>query len=418
MSRPFPTQSQLLLPVMETIAEMGGSAEPSVVIDAVAERLGIPDGIKNDFRTIDTGKWGLRKRSAFRQCLHWVRMTAVTAGLISRTERGRWTLTDKGKDSLVTCQPGLILIVYETPDGQAVWADAITTAGAVADNTVNLLFTSPPYPILNGRKYGTFTEAEIVELIVRCARGWRRALMDDGSLVINTRDCWLPKAASGGTVRSLWQEKLLLALCEDVKLYFADRLWWRNPSHLPDNPWVTVKKCRCNCDVESLLWLSKGPNPRANNQNILADAAPSTIQAYVRKARRGALNHVGPSTHNNLFEEQIGAVMAGQSLKVIPRNLLEFSNGDTHHTLTHELKELGLPRHDAMMPVKLAEHIIRFLTVKGDLVWDPFFGSGTTGVAAEKLGRRWIGSDRSLAHLLGSALRFENTTFEPPGQPG
>ena len=143
------------------------------------------------------------------------------------------------------------------------------------------------------------------------------------------------------------------------------------------------------------------------------DAAPATIAAYLQKARRGAVNHVGPSGHNNLFEEQMRAVQAGQTLKVIPRNLIDLSNGDTHRDLTRQLRELGLPRHDAMMPRALCERLIKFLTEPGDLVYDPFGGSGTVGLAAAGLGRRFALSDRSLAHLLASALRFEGASFEP-----
>jgi site-specific DNA-methyltransferase (cytosine-N4-specific) len=405
------TQRQLMLPVLETLGELGGAGTPAQVIDAVAQRLGVPEAVKNDFRTVDTGRWGLRKRSAFRQAVHWARFNALCAGLLDRSEKGIWTLTEKGRGSLANCQAGVILTVYETPDGQVVWADAITAAGALADDSISLLFTSPPYPIMSGRGYGRFTDAEVVELIVRCATDWRRALKDDGSIVINTRDCWLPKAQTGGAVRSLFQEKLLLALCEDVRLFFADRFYWRNPSHLPDSPWITVTKCRTTLDTEQLVWLSKTANPHADNRAVLVDAAPSTIATYLRKARQASCNHVGPSGHKNLFEEQMGAVAAGQTLKVIPRNLLEISNGDTHRAWTRQLKELGLPRHDAMFPVALAEHFIRFLTRPGELVYDPFAGSCTTGVAALKLGRQFLGSDRSLAHLLASALRFERVSF-------
>ena len=61
----------------------------------------------------------------------------------------------------------------------------------------------------------------------------------------------------------------------------------------------------------------------------------------------------------------------------------------------------------------MRERLIKFLTEPGDLVYDPFGGSGTVGLAATGLGRRFALSDRSLAHLLGSALRFKDATFEP-----
>jgi DNA modification methylase len=42
------------------------------------------------------------------------------------------------------------------------------------------------------------------------------------------------------------------------------------------------------------------------------------------------------------------------------------------------------------MPTDLVEFFIRFLTDTGDLVFDPFAGSNTTGAVAEALGRRWM----------------------------
>ena len=400
-----------MLPLLSFIDAQGGSAKPADVIDAVAHKLNIPDAVKNDFREVDCGKWGTRKRSSFRQTVHWARMDAVMAGYLEKREKGVWTLSEKGRGTLVNCQPGVILFVYEFPNGQVCLADAITAAGALTDDSVNLVFSSSPYPILNGRGYGTCTEAEIIELLVKCAREWKRALTPDGSIVLNLKDCWLPKAQTGGAVRSLYKEKLMIALSEDVGLSFADRFYWRNPSHLPDNPWITVKKIRCNNDVEELLWFGRGPNPYANNQNVLVDAAQSTVDTYLRKARRQQKNLVGPSGHNNVFEEHMAAVAAGQSIKVIPRNFMEISNADPKTLLSRQLRELNLPKHDAPMPVKLAEFFIKFLTREMDTVHDGFFGSGTTGVACQKLNRKCIGSDRSLAHLLGSALRFTGVSY-------
>jgi DNA modification methylase len=405
--RPLPTQNQLLLPILEAVEELGGEAPAGKVIEAVFDRLGIPAAARDDFREVDFGRWGVRRRSVLRQSVHWARMTAVTAGLLERHRSGYWTLSEKGRGSLVKCQPGLIVTVYETASGEVIWADAITAAGSMADNSLNLLFSSPPYPLAGkGRKYGNYTPAETVEMLVKCAHEWRRALVNDGSIVLNLRDVWLPESQTGGVVRSLYQEKLLLALVEECKLHFADRFIVRNPSCMGD-PFVTVRRCRTRMDFENLYWLAKSPNPKANNRNILVPAAESTIATYLRKSRTGQKSKIGPSGHKNVFEEQIATVAAGHALKVIPRNVLDISNSDPRRALHARLDELQLPHHDAVMAPKLAAHFIEFLTDRGDLVGDNFFGSGVVGFEAERRGRRFFGSDFSLAHVLGSACRFD-----------
>lgn len=415
---PLPTQKQLLLPLLETLSDLGGSVRCDTAIRAVSDRLGVPTAIVDDFQVVNFDRWGTRKRSAWRQTVHWVRMNAVTRGLIERSSDGFWTITAAGEDILHNCKPGLILVVYETPNGEAVWAEAITAAASLQENSVQLVFSSPPYPILNGRKYGKVSEAEVIELTMKCARHWHNALTQSGSLVLNFKDTWKPKSETGGAVRSLYQERILLRLCDEISYYFADRGYWHNPSHLPESCWTTVKKVRLNSAVEQLFWLSKGPNPFADVNAVLKDAAPATIEAYIRKSRRGVKSPVvGPSGQNNFFEEQAAAAVAGKPVKVIPRTLHEYSNADTHSKLRAALAAAGLPRHDAMMPLDLAKFYIRFLTRPGDLVADNFLGSGTTAKAAEDLNRRWVGSDRSLSHVVGSSYRMPVVRFDPDGLP-
>lgn len=55
--------------------------------------------------------------------------------------------------------------------------------------------------------------------------------------------------------------------------------------------------------------------------------------------------------------------------------------------------------HPAMFPVELARRVIRLITDPGDLVVDPFVGSGTTALAAHELGRHFIGIDREAAYV-------------------
>jgi site-specific DNA-methyltransferase (adenine-specific) len=63
-------------------------------------------------------------------------------------------------------------------------------------------------------------------------------------------------------------------------------------------------------------------------------------------------------------------------------------------------------RHPAVMPVALAERCIRLSTWPGELVLDPFAGSGTTLLAAKRLGRRAVGVEQSERYCEMAAVRL------------
>ena len=68
--------------------------------------------------------------------------------------------------------------------------------------------------------------------------------------------------------------------------------------------------------------------------------------------------------------------------------------------------------HEFQKPRELLERIIEIGSKPGDLVYDPFMGSGTTAIAAQNLGRRWIGSELKKEHVetiirrTGDALQY------------
>jgi site-specific DNA-methyltransferase (cytosine-N4-specific) len=66
----------------------------------------------------------------------------------------------------------------------------------------------------------------------------------------------------------------------------------------------------------------------------------------------------------------------------------------------------GIDMHPARMPIGLADFFIKFLTTSGDLVFDPFGGSCTTGKSAELLKRKWVCTEQSSDYLLGAEGRF------------
>jgi len=67
-------------------------------------------------------------------------------------------------------------------------------------------------------------------------------------------------------------------------------------------------------------------------------------------------------------------------------------------------------KHPAQFPEALAERVLMGGSCVGEIVLDPFFGAGTTGVAAEKLSRRWIGIEISEEYCEIAAERIESET--------
>ena len=63
-------------------------------------------------------------------------------------------------------------------------------------------------------------------------------------------------------------------------------------------------------------------------------------------------------------------------------------------------------RYDCVMPLELAKHVIRCFSREGDLVCDPYLGSGTTAIACYQLGRRFVGCDRSARAFKEAKLRL------------
>lgn len=70
--------------------------------------------------------------------------------------------------------------------------------------------------------------------------------------------------------------------------------------------------------------------------------------------------------------------------------------------------------HPCPMPQKLAELAISLFTYRGDVIVDPYVGSGTTAAAAQRLGRRWVGVDISESYCADAQerLRKQNAQLE------
>ena len=68
--------------------------------------------------------------------------------------------------------------------------------------------------------------------------------------------------------------------------------------------------------------------------------------------------------------------------------------------------------HPTQKPVKIMEYLIKTYTNPGDVVFDPFMGCGTTGVAAVNAGRKFVGIEQDTAYFKVACQRILATKKE------
>jgi site-specific DNA-methyltransferase (cytosine-N4-specific) len=276
------------------------------------------------------------------------------------------------------------------------WAEAETALGRLRDASIQLLFTSPPYPILHGKEYGVFSGEEYVERLCRFFRDATRVIADDGSLVLNLMDC---QAQPKVPTLSLYKEKLLIHLVERCGYHLCQNFFWSSPCKIPAGHWVTVRRQRVNSSVEHLFWLAKTPFPKVHQMEVLRPYSPRMQGILTRGGERRSERPSGHGSCRLGFSRDHGGS--------IPGNLLSFPNGASNTPYHRFCRRHNLPRHPARFPMELPSFFIRLLTDPGDVVWDCFAGSNTTGKAAESLGRRWVSSEKALAYAVGSQGWFD-----------
>ncbi len=262
---------------------------------------------------------------------------------------------------------------------------------------VDLIFTSPPFPLVKKKKYGNQTGEEYLEWIVSVITALSELLRNDGSLVIEIGNAWI----RGAPIMSTLPLETLLAIQKNTNLNLCQQFICHNPARLPGPAqWVTIERIRVKDSFTHIWWFSPSDRPKANNRKVLQPYGPSMMRLLERNSY-----NAGPRPSGHRISEDSFFCDNGGS---IPPNVLEFANTAWKATYTKWCKKHDVPLHPARMAQGLAEFFILFLTDEGDRVLDPFAGSNTTGATAERMGRYWHAIERDEAYLLGSMGQFED----------
>jgi DNA modification methylase len=274
---------------------------------------------------------------------------------------------------------------------------------------VQLVFTSPPFPLQREKKYGNLTGASYSEWLAGFARTWTEYLTPDGSIVVEVGNGWNP----GTPTMSTTSLKALLAFQEAAGLYLCQEFICFNPARLPTPAeWVTVRRVRVKDSFTRVWWMSPTPHPKADNRRVLTDYSPSMRKLLSRGTYNGGKRPSEHSVgHRSFLTDNGGAippnVLVPPGSDEPPLEVLSIPNTNSRDRFRRLCKEHGLASHPAVMPELLVEFFIRFLTDLNDVVMDPFAGSNTTGAVAERLQRRWLAIEANGAYAESSRMRFE-----------
>lgn len=282
---------------------------------------------------------------------------------------------------------------------------------------VNLIITSPPFPLNNKKKYGNEKGEEYLKWFIKMAPIFSELLSDDGSLVIEIGNSWEPKRP----VQSLLHLECLMGLVKhpEANLRLIQEFICYNPSKLPSPAqWVTVNRLRTVDSYTHIWWIAKTDFPKADNSKVLRPYSKSMLNLLKKQkynsgkrpsehniSEKGFLKDHGGSIAHNFFEME--AVDENRDVR-LPHSVLSFSNTNSNDYFLKKCRKKDITPHPARMSGGLVNFFIQFLTDENDIVLDPFGGSNTTGYCAEKLKRKWLSFELDDGYIKQAILRMKD----------
>ncbi|NRQ26010.1 site-specific DNA-methyltransferase [Aliiroseovarius sp. xm-g-7] len=311
-----------------------------------------------------------------------------------------------------TPDPKSVKPAYETPFGSVLEGkieDALESEHLNRlRGKVNLILTSPPYPLVRKKQYGNSNGQEYLDWLSSLAVGLSDLLADDGSIVVEIGNAWEP----GSPTMSTLPLEALMAFKRKANLNLCQHVICHNPARLPSPAaWVNVKRIRLKDSFTHVWWMSKSEYPKADNRKVLNPYSKDMKRLLKRKSYNAGARPSGHVISETGFLNDHGGAIGPNVLDLegnaFPEALLKYSGTQWDAKYRAYCKEKELSAHPARMQSALSAFFIQFLTDEDDLVFDPFLGSNTTGAVAQELGRRWLGVEAKSEYIEGSKGRFE-----------
>ena len=247
------------------------------------------------------------------------------------------------------------------------------------DACIDLIVTSPPYADQRKHTYGGVKPDEYVEWFLPIGEQLKRVLKPSGSFVLNIKE----RVVEGE--RHTYVMELIVALRKQGWRWTEEYIWHKRncyPGKWPNRFRDAWERCLH-------FTLQK-------DFAMYQDAVRVPMGDW-RNARLKNLSETDKQRDNSRVQSGFGKNISnwvGRDL-AYPTNVL------------HLATECGNKSHSATFPVELPSWFIRLFTEPGDIVLDPFMGSGTTAVACMQLDRRYVGIEADPQYIAIAEQRVQ-----------
>lgn len=259
--------------------------------------------------------------------------------------------------------------------------DAIDLLKDLPDASVDFVITSPPYADNRKSTYRGVPMDEYVEWFTPYTSELFRVLKEDGSFVLNIKE----RVANGE--RHTYVLELILAMKQQGWFWVEEYIWHKKNSY--PGKWPN----RFRDAWERCLHFTKAKRFRMFQDEVML---PVGDWADTR------LRQLSP-TDRTRDESRVGSGFGKNVSNWLDRDLVYPTN------VLHMATESSNKGHSASFPIGLPTWFIKLFTKPGDIVLDPFIGSGTSAVAAMSLKRHFIGAELSehYCRLASTAIHAE-----------